>query len=107
MAAALELYGGYSASYLRDEFRHRLSGPPQSIPNGAYHWLDVGISSQARWRSFVWTVGGGITKLVASPAGGPADDDHSADALWIFSPEGWFSEVGLAPTLWSSVGMSF
>jgi hypothetical protein len=101
-----ELYGGYSASHKTDALEHPWTGRPQLIPNGTYHWIDFGLSTQVRWRALRMTAGGGVTKLLDGPAG-IGGDNHEHETFWYFFPEGWFSRKQLAPAFWSSIGFAF
>jgi hypothetical protein len=107
VGATFELYGGYSASRRSDAADHAWTGPEQFIPRGTYHWIDVGISTQLRWRQLVFTTGLGVTKLVAGPAdiGGASNADD--ETFWFFFPEGWFGKYAIAPSIWTSVGVVF
>lgn len=100
-----ELYGGYSASHLADSTRHAWTGPEAFLPNGTYHWIDLGISVQGRLSHFVITAGCGVTKLVAGPAGIKSVDED--DTIWFLFPEGWIGRQRMAPALWSSLGYAF
>lgn len=101
---SFEVYGGYSASHLADSTRHAGAGDAFYIPDGTYHWLDLGISVQGRWRSIVLTTGLGVTKLLAGPELPGVDEE---DTFWFLFPEGWLGKHGMAPALWSSIGYSF
>lgn len=106
LIATFEIYGGYSASVLTEDLRHGSVGREAFVPDGTYHWIDIGLSTQARWGSLRVTTGLGVTKLLTGPAGigGDLDDE---DISWLASPEGWVGKLGIAPSLWSSVGLSF
>lgn len=106
VGASFELYGGYRASYLNDDLHHPWTGRADFIPNGTYHWIDVGLSTQMRWRALRITAGLGATKLVSGPAG-IGGEDAASETFWFFFPEGWFARHALAPSLWSSIGYAF
>jgi hypothetical protein len=101
-----EIYGGYGASHLRDGLHHPWAGREMFIPNGTYHWIDLGISTQTRFRSFLLTSGVGMTKLLAGPEGIGGDDIDEETFWWLF-PEGWLGKHAMGPALWSSVGYEF
>lgn len=109
MFSSLGAYLGYSASLRSASLEHPWVGNEAVIPNGAYHWIDFGLSVQTRWHNVLLTVGAGVTKLVAAPdgVGGPMETDDDEDFLWWIAPEGWFANPGIAPSLWSSVGYAF
>jgi len=106
IGATLEIYAGYSASRLTDGLDHPWTGRDEFLPHGTYHWIDVGLSTQASWRNLRWTTGVGVTKLVSGPAeiGGEGLDEET---FWFAFPEGWIGKHGIAPALWSSVGYAF
>lgn len=107
-SATFELYVGYGASHASDALEHPWAGSKTAIPAGTYHWIDIGISTQFRYKALTLTGGIGATKLVSGPDGiGGTGEDEDEELLWPFFPEGWFEHAGMAPALWSSVGWTF
>lgn len=104
--ATFEIYGGYSASHLRDGLHHPWVGRESFIPDGTYHWIDLGLSTQMRWRGLVLTAGLGATKLVSGPNGIGGENLDEETFWWVF-PEGWIGKQRMAPSLWSSIGHAF
>ena len=103
---ALELYGGYGASVLRDGLHHPWAGSPNHIPDGTYHWVDFGLSTMTRLRSWVFGMGTGASILVKAPDSLGAEMRED-DYLWPLFPEGWMTKQHWVPTLWTSMGYEF
>ena len=91
------LYAGMAMGVLGEGTRHPWASSAGHLPDGAYHWLDIGISQHASMGQLHVVAGVGVSVLLD-------EVDVEGEDLIAVVPEWWINE-GWAPSLWVGIGL--